>query len=163
MSDQLPAPDFDSQNYQRPNQKWICGHSAEGQACRAGPDTSGRCGATSECSPVLETKPGEKKGRWRCTRPGGPCENGPGPNGQCGRPVTRCSPLPTLRTRRGRVTMAVVIATAAFLLIVMGSPRLRTGFINPGMLSSPHTSEAFVRLHSGTNHAEQNCSACHKA
>jgi len=163
MSEQLPAPNFDSKDYERPNQKWICGHAAEGQPCRAGPDGAGRCRAKSECAPVLETKPGETKGRWRCTRPGGTCETGPLPNGTCGRPMVRCSPIPTLRHRRGRFTIAVVTATVALLAIMMGSPPLRTVFINPGGLSTPHISAAFLELLSGTNVEQQTCSACHKA
>ncbi len=163
MSEQLPAPEFDSQQYERPNQKWICGHAAEGAPCRSGPNGRGRCQAASECSPVLETKAGETKGRWRCTRLGGACETGPRPDGACGRPISKCSPIPTLRTQRGRLTLAVVTATVAFLLIVMGSLRLRTRFINPGELSTPHTSDAFARLHAGTNRTDQTCSACHKA
>jgi hypothetical protein len=97
MSEKLPAPGFDSHSYERPNQKWICGHAAEGKACRLGPEGRGRCQATFECAPVLEMKPGEAKGRWRCTRPGGACETGPLPDGTCCRPIPRCSPVPTLR------------------------------------------------------------------
>ena len=52
MSEQLPAPDFDSQNYTRPNDRWICGRACEGKACRLGPDNHGRCGAGPECVPV---------------------------------------------------------------------------------------------------------------
>jgi hypothetical protein len=159
MSEQLPAPDFDSQNYERPNQKWICGHAAEGSPCRRGPDNRGRCRATAECAPVLEKKPGEEKGRWRCARPGGVCQNGPLPDGSCGRPITKCAPVPTLRTRRGQVTRAVVVATIALLLILLGGS-WRGNFINPGELSTAHSGAKFSKLH-GTN--SQTCSACHKA
>ena len=89
MSEQLPAPDFDAQHYARPNQNWICGHACEGNACQQGPDAKGRCCATAECKPILETKPGETKGRWRCTRSGGECESGPLPDGSCGRPIAK--------------------------------------------------------------------------
>ena len=134
MSEHLSAPEFDSHSYARPNQKWICGHAAEGKACRLGPSRRGRCQAIFECTPVLETKPGETKGRWRCTRPGDVCETGPRPDGTCCRPIPRCSPVPTVRTRRGRFTLAMVTATVALLLIVLGRPSLRTRFINPGIL-----------------------------
>jgi hypothetical protein len=157
MSEQLPSPDFDSQNYQRPNQKWTCGHV--GNPCRRGPDNRGRCGATAECSPALEKKPGEEKGRWRCTRPGGACETGPLPNGSCGRPVVKCAPVPTLRTRRGQLTRAVVVGTIALLLILLGGS-WRGSFINPGALSGAHSGAKFASLH-GTN--SQSCAACHKA
>jgi hypothetical protein len=159
MSEQLPAPDFDSQNYSRPNQKWICGRASEGTPCRKGPDQRGRCGATAECAPVLEKKPGEEKGRWRCTRPGSACENGPLPDGGCGRPVLKCAPVATMRTRRGQVTRAVVVATIALLLIVLGGS-WRGNFINPGPISTAHSGGKFASMH-GTN--SQSCAACHKA
>ena len=159
MSEQLPAPDFDSQNYARPNQKWICGHAAEGNPCRRGPDNRGRCGATAECAPVLEKKPGEEKGRWRCARPGSPCENGPRPDGSCGRPATKCAPVATLRTRRGQLTRAIVVATIALLLILLGGS-WRGRFINPGPISIAHSGGKFAAMH-GTN--SQTCAACHTA
>ena len=146
MSEQLPAPEFDSQHYERPIQKWTCGRAAEGKPCRLGPSARGRCQATFECAPALEKKEGEAKGRWRCTRPGGACETGPFPDGTCCRPIPRCSPVPTLRARRGRLTLAVVTATVAVLMILLGSPPLRTKFINPGELSTPHSGDAFAKL-----------------
>ena len=162
MSEQLPAPDFDAQNYARPNQNWICGHACDGNACRPGPDAKGRCCATTECKPVLELKPGETKGRWKCTRSGGACESGPLPDGSCCRPVAKCSPKPTLRLLRGRVTLAFIAASCAALLIVLGSPPWRNSFISPGEISQPHSGAAFAAF-AATNHLEQSCGACHVA
>ena len=162
MSEQLPAPDFDAQNYARPNQNWICGHACEGNACRIGPDQKGNCQATAECKPILETKPGETKGRWRCTRPGEQCESGPLPDGTCCRPIAKCSPVPTLRVWRGRATLAVIAASCAVLLILLGSPPWRNNFISPGKISSAHSGEAFAAL-AATNHLNQSCGACHVA
>jgi hypothetical protein len=162
MSEQLPVPDFDAQNYARPNQNWICGHACEGNACRQGPDDKGRCRATAECKPLLETKPGETKGRWRCTRPGEPCEPGPMPDGSCCRPIAKCSPVPTLRVWRGRATLAVIAASCAVLLILLGNPLWRNNFISPGEMSSAHSGEAFAAL-AVTNHLNQSCGACHVA
>jgi len=162
MSDQLPAPDFDSQSYERSNQKWICGNASQGKPCRLGPDNGGHCRATSECVPVLETKPGETKGRWRCTRSGGACETGPLPDGKCCRPIPKCSPRPTLRTRRGQLTRWTIAATFALLLILLGGP-WRTRFINPGELSTPHSGDAFRKASADPNHFDQNCETCHKA
>ena len=162
MSEQLPAPDFDAQNYARPNDRWICGHACEGKSCRLGPDNRGQCRASADCTPVLEKKPGETKGRWRCTRPGGACETGPLPDGSCCRQNPKCSPVPTLRTIRGRVTLAVVAATCAVLLIALGSS-WRGAFINPGPLSTPHSGAAFARLNAATNHSTETCAACHSA
>jgi len=82
----MPSPEFDSTRYERPNKDWICGNACDGCPCRIGPSPSGECRASSECSPVLDVKPSEKKGTWRCTRPkewGGPCEAGPLPDGSC--------------------------------------------------------------------------------
>jgi hypothetical protein len=162
MSEQLPAPGFDAQNYARPNQNWICGHACEGQPCRQGPDEKGRCRATAECRPALETRPGESKGRWRCTRPGGTCESGPLPDGSCCRPIAKCSPMPTLRVWRGRTTLAVIAASYAMLLILLGQPPWRDKFINPGKISQPHSGVAFAAL-AATNHLNQTCGACHAA
>jgi hypothetical protein len=162
MSEQLPSPDFDAQNYARPNQNWICGHACEGNACRIGPDKKGNCRATAECKPVLKTQPGETKGRWHCTRPGGACESGPLPDGSCCRPIAKCSPVPTLRVWRGRATFAVIAASCAALLILLGNPPWRNYFISPGEISTVHSGEAFAAL-AATNHLNQNCGACHVA
>jgi len=162
MSGQLPAPDFDAQNYARPNQNWICGHACDGNPCRQGPDAKGRCGATAECKPVLQTKPGETKGRWICTRPGGACESGPLPDGSCCRPIAKCSPMPTLRVWRGRLTLAVIAASCAVLLIILGNPPWRNHFISPGEISGGHSSAAFAAL-AATNHLNSSCGACHVA
>ena len=162
MSEQLPAPDFDAQNYARPNQNWTCGHAAEGQACRQGPDARGRCCATAECKPLLKTKPGETKGRWVCTRSGGECESGPLPDGRCCRPIAKCSPVPTLRLIRGRVTLAVIAASCALLLVVLGKTSWRNNFISPGEVSQPHAGSAFAAL-AWTNQLGQSCGACHVA
>ena len=162
MSEQLPAPDFDAQNYARPNQNWICGHACEGNPCRQGPDAKGRCRATAECKPVLKTKPGETKGRWFCTRPGGECESGPLPDGGCCRPISKCSPVPTLRVWRGRLTLAIIAASCAVLLILLGNPPWRNRFISPGEISGGHSGGAFAAL-AATNHLNQSCGACHVA
>lgn len=168
MKDQLPPPDFDGNNYVRPTQNWICGRAAEGCPCRIGPDAQGRCRATFECTPALEVKEGETKGRYRCTRPaecGGPCENGPLPNGTCSRAIPRCQPVRSLRAKRKAFTYAVITATMAFILLALGGEH-RWQFINPGELSTPHSSAAFAdaytKLHLGPLvHGDQGCAACH--
>jgi hypothetical protein len=162
MSERLPPLDFDGQNYARPNQNWICGHACEGNPCRLGPDIKGRCRATAECKPVLETKPGETKGRWRCNRPDGECESGPLPDGSCCRPITKCSPMPTLRLIRWRTTLAVITISCAALLILLGHPLWRDKFINPGQLSLPHSGAAFM-AQAETNNWKTGCNACHAA
>jgi hypothetical protein len=162
MSERLPPPDFDAQNYARPNQNWICGHACEGKACRKGPDAKGHCGATAECKPVLKIKPGETKGRWICTRAGGECESGPSPDGNCCHPVTKCSPLPTLRFWRGRMSFAVIAAGCAMLLVILGNPVWRNQFVSPGRISDPHAGAAFA-ARAETNQLNAGCGACHAA
>src|SRR6187200_1415648 len=108
MNEGLPDPEPASPDYNRPNEPWVCGHASEGNPCRLGPDRKGHCRAAPECTPALEKKYWETKGRWKCTRAGGECSDGPGPDGSCGRPISRCAPQPTLRWWRGRITVAVV-------------------------------------------------------
>lgn len=167
MKDQLPSPDPDPNQYVRPNQNWICGKAAEGHACRIGPDASGRCRATCECVPILEIKEGETKGRYKCTRPpehGGPCENGPQPDGTCGRPITRCQPVRSLRSQRKVTTIFTVTATIAFLLLALGGSK-RWDFVSPGPVSSQHSGSGFSRqfrwLHSNAKPGDPGCAACH--
>jgi hypothetical protein len=150
------------QPYERPNQDWICGKAADGQPCRIGPDAKGRCRATSECQPALELKEGETKGRYRCTRPpeyGGPCANGPLPDGACSRPLTTCVPVRSLRAKRRRLTIAVVGFTAGILLVGLCGP-FRARFINPGAVSSQHATATFAKM-AGANGTAGGCVACH--
>ena len=166
MKEQLPAPAFNSGDYERPQKKWTCGWIGEGMTCRLGPDAAGRCRAAAECTPLLECKPGETKGRYRCTRPkelGGPCAEGPLPNGQCARVIPKCQPIRTLRSRRGLVVRLTIAATVGLLLVLLfGDGRHR--FINPGALSAQHRSVAFAQLASelpGGEADADNCAACH--
>jgi len=165
MNEQLPAPDFNTQEYERPNLKWSCGRGAAGSPCRPGPTLDGRCGADFECSPALTRKSGEAKVQYRCTRPqelGGPCPGGPGPDGRCGRPLAKCSPLRSLRSRRGRLTWFISILTAAALLLGLSGP-WRGRFINPGEISHEHSGPAFLRMAGATNLDDQGCRGCHRA
>jgi hypothetical protein len=70
--------------------------------------------------------------------------------------------VPTLRLWRGRVTLAVMAAGCGLLLVLLGNPPWRNGFINPGELSAPHSGAAFMALAS-TNHLDPSCGACHAA
>ncbi len=165
MPGQLPAPDFDASRYERPNDAWICGHHCVGKPCPLGPSPNGQCRTNAECKPLLESKPGETKGRWRCTRPreqGGPCEDGPQPDGSCGHPVIPCAPRPSLRRLRGRFTWGICALLAGLVLLASGS-RWRWHFINPGPLTSAHSSLGFSpRTHSPSPNANS-CAACHEA
>ena len=163
MSQQLPSPDFNSLQYERPNQKWICGKAADGQACRLGPDARGRCRVTSECQPAYETKPGETKGRYRCTRPaeyGGPCAGRPAAGRSLLPAPGQCVPVRSLRAKRIAFTLAVTILTVGFLLVALCGP-FHWGFISPGPLSKQHATFAFA--HRAKQDKAGNCAVCHKA
>lgn len=163
MKEQLPSPDFNRHQYERPNQNWICGHAADGKPCRIGPDGKGHCRATYECQPALETKPGETKGRYKCTRPveyGGPCSHGPLPDGTCGRPITKCVPVRSLRAKRKLLSLCVVALTAGILLVGLCGP-FRSKFVNPGKLSSQHSTATFAKLAGAHQSDAETCVACH--
>lgn len=164
-----PSPDFDESRYERPNKNWLCGHACDGCPCRIGPSPSGECRATTECQPQLVAAPGETKGTWKCTRPkdwGGPCPEGPKPDGTCCKAITKCKPVRSLRSRRGLLTRATVIACIAILLIGLGGT-IRESFINPAPLSDSHSSPEFVRLAAehkkvSPEDAGLGCVACHE-
>jgi hypothetical protein len=170
MKDELPAPDFDAQRYERPTQNWSCGNEANGNPCRIGPDSKGHCRATFECTPRLELKKGETKGRYVCTRTDGhggacPCARGPLPDGTCSRSVPKCQPIRSLRSKRGVLTIWVVASTIAVLLLLLGGP-MRSRFINPGALSTQHSGATFghalEKLGMGASGNHQGCVACHQ-
>ena len=138
---------FEKSAYERPNQKWVCGHAKEGRCCFSGPDAHGHCTATAECRPL------RKGDRWFCARPaflGGPCAEGPLPDGQCCRPIPKCSPVRSLRYSRGITVLVTVAATLAALLLCLG---LKHGnrLFSPGELTFAHSS------------AGNNCAQCHGA
>jgi hypothetical protein len=148
--------------YERPNDKWVCGRMDEGKPCRLGPDGRGRCRTVAECTPALDLKPGEDKGRYRCTRPaefGGPCAEGPLPDGSCAHPQPRCAPTRSWRNRRGVFTWWVLGLTVAVLLIDFNG-RMRFKFINPGRLSTEHLQPRGGNATAGVT--EDNCAACHR-
>ncbi len=149
MKDQLSSPDFDSNQYERPNQNWVCGWAKEGKPCRIGPDPKGGCRATFECKPSLERREGETTGRFRCTRPkefGGPCEHGPAPDGTCGRAIPPCQPDRSLRSKRGVFTWSIVALTVAGLLVALYGPA-RMHFVSPGKISSQHSATGCADCH----------------
>jgi hypothetical protein len=163
MKEQLPSPDFDRYKYERPNQNWICGKAADGKPCRIGPDGKGQCRATYECQPALELKEGETKGRYKCTRPaeyGGPCVSGPLPDGTCCRAITKCVPVRSLRAKRKLLTLSVIGLTAGILLIGLCG-LFRAKFINPGKLSSQHSTATFAKLAGQHGADADGCIACH--
>lgn len=146
---------FRDSAYERPNQDWVCGWASEGCGCPSGPDPSGRCPMQSECTPV------RKGDRYHCTLPvtsGGPCEEGPRPDGSCCKPrlpYPPCQPRRSIRARRGRLGWIAAVFTLAVITVLMGS-RYRTWFITPGDLTSAHATIS----HQGLP-PSQSCAACH--
>lgn len=131
--------------YDRPQDEWTCGRAAEGCPCIFGPSKKGECRATGQCLPA------RKGDRWVCTRAislGGPCTAGPGSDGVCGCPVEECTPVRSLRARRGRVTrLTALVAAGVAIMTIWGSSR--TEWSSPGPVSAQHAMSA------------QRCTDCH--
>jgi hypothetical protein len=140
--------------YERPNQEWVCGHLSEGNPCSIGPDSHGRCLATTECHPL-------KKGdRWFCTRRDAagapsPCSSGPLPEGQCTRVIATCAPVRSTRAKRGRFVFGVFALTVGVLGFFLFGPD-RADFIVPGQLTDAHAQVLKA-------HRAEDCAACHLA
>jgi hypothetical protein len=152
-----PADGRTPGGYERPNQRWVCGWSRDGNPCAFGPDGKGRCPAQQEtgCTPV------GMGDRYRCTRPmvfGGPCEQGPLPDGSCCHPPLQhppCQPRLSLRATRGRVVRGVLLALLGLLTLGLGRADLRQAMIDPGGLSAAHEP-----IGAGVNRGA-GCGACH--
>ena len=149
--------------YERPNQKWVCGHACEGNACRVGPDARGRCRATFQCQPAQMTKEGATKGRYVCTRPaayGGPCEQGPYPDGSCCLSITPCQPKRSVQALRQLTTLWLVLITIGGLAAVFGHPA-RNQWLSPGPITSSHQmATSWIANQNGPTMIDS-CSACH--
>ncbi len=119
-----------------------------------GPNGDGSCGGVTACRPFHNAS----KDRWECRRPvsaGGPCAEGPDPEGRCARRRPPCVPRRSLRHQRSRITFLAVIAMIALLgaIIETGSDASHaTNSLSPGMISSSHL--LFVG---------DDCGACHVA
>ncbi|MEZ6106045.1 MAG: hypothetical protein R3B96_08035 [Pirellulaceae bacterium] len=113
MMDQ-PASDRPT-GYLRPHDAFACGHE---QGCRPGPTARGECCAQDDCAPV------RVESRWVCRRSvarGGPCESGPGPNGECGVPGRKCQPRMSLRVKRARLVIISLGIVIALMSLALGS------------------------------------------
>lgn len=139
---------FREVTYDRPNQHWICGKACDGKACPFGPDLNGDCQVTHECVPVRQDD------RWICnrTRQGAEasrCEEGPTPEGECCRRITPCTPVRSLRAKRGVLALSVLALSLGAVLLLLSNP---TGskFMTPGELTHAHSS------------AHSQCLDCHE-
>ncbi len=139
--------EFNDNDYARPNQGWVCGRVADGQLCPLGPTQRGSCRSSAECEP---NKQGET---WVCARSrvnGGPCEDGPDPEGACCRAIPECRPKRAIKSQRGLVSFYIFALSVGVLLMAFGSP-LRNRLFSPGPLSSPHNVSA-----------SRKCADCHE-
>lgn len=145
--------------YERPTFPYVCGRACSfGKPCPNGPAFDGACGGTSECTPFRNGD------RWECRRAtsaGGPCEEGPRPDGSCCMQHPPCTPRPSLRRRRKRISWLVAIfCVAAVLAFLQFQPeafqgdRAQASSIMPGTLSGAHSNFALE---------EKGCTACHEA
>ena len=148
-----PREPVTTDQYERPQQTWVCGLVADGEApCPAGPGAHGGCPAAAACHPVRDGD------RWHCNRSGlrgGPCEAGPSHDGACAI-VYRCTPIRSLRTRRGRFIVGIAAAALGALLMALSGP-WRNEVLAPGPLSVHH-----AQLLEGKN-ATLRCAQCHAA
>ena len=143
-----------SSTYQRPTLPYRCGRSRTwDRPCWQGPDVSGECGGTVECTPA------RRGDRWECRRPnsaGGICHPGPLPDGRCSHTRFPCVPRVSLRKLRGRVTIVlcsfIIAMVGAFSGFISGSTGSANA-IDPGPLSAVHASFT----------GSAGCSACHLA
>lgn len=134
MLKQLQNFGFRDSPYDRPNQRWQCGHLADGFECAVGPDGRGRCQATAECLP---TKRGD---RWHCARSqqfGGRCAEGPGPDGACGRPIETCQPVLSTAAKRSAAVRWAIALVIGIVLVAAGG-EWGTRFVVPGDLTFQH-------------------------
>lgn len=145
--------------YERPTFPYVCGRACSfGQPCPNGPNFDGSCGGTTECTPYRNGD------RWECRRApsaGGPCADGPRPDGSCCMQHPPCTPRPSLRRRRMRISALVaILVIAAIFAVLRFEPSAFQGSqadmssLMPGPLSGAHSNFALE---------EKGCTACHEA
>lgn len=148
-----PGPHEAANQYERPNQPWVCGLAAAGHACAAGPTARGRCPAFAECSPKRDGD------RWQCNRSalrGGPCDEGPTPEGRCGR-VLKCRPVRSLRAKRQLfIAACALVALGAIVILLCSGWRERA--LRPGNLAQQH-----AQILENADGKLASCGACHAA
>ena len=137
---------FQKSPYERPTQKWVCGHLAAGKPCPIGPSRKGGCQATFECQPLQS----ESGVRWECTRPasrGGTCDHGPLPDGVCCKAITKCKPGLSVRAKRSRAVRWVASLAVGFIILLVSFSE-DLNLLMPGPLNTTHASL-------------KNCGDCH--
>jgi len=167
MTDMTNRFEHDRSPYERPNFPFRCGREAAfGRPCPRGPTGTGECQGTADCAPfqtrkvVVDAESGEEREilRWECRRPahaGGPCAEGPRPDGSCSCTHPPCAPRPTIRRQRGRwalIAVAAIVAGVLALAGLAGEAELPSS-LSAGPLSGKHSQftagEGCVACHSG--------------
>jgi hypothetical protein len=139
--------------YDRPDFPYRCGRGVLWlKQCHQGPTVKGLCGGKTECSPCLE------EDRWVCNRPltaGGPCKEGPTPDGTCCKAHPPCVPKHSLKTYRRRLVVLVVGFVFALICVSWMADQLQGNYLsfNPGPLSSSH-----IKLSE-----KDGCQVCHES
>ncbi len=139
--------------FDRPADRWMCGHADEGHPCAYGPDRSGTCPQLGPCRPVA-TESG-----WKCTRPaclGGSCDSGPSVDGKCGQLPSPCNPRVSWHYRRRQLILAGTALSLAVLCLMIGV-KWQGEPLRPGPL---HRSHAQIL---GGQLASDRCASCHPA
>lgn len=143
----LVDPDHRKGGYNQPQRPYICGLSSQGRPCDRGPNHRGKCPGGSACQPIM------KGYRFQCTRSkafGGPCEDGPAPDGSCSHPNPTCTPEASQRLLRTRIIKTSLVASVLVCIGILGSGFGRT-FMFPGKLISAHSA------------LDQRCESCHSS
>ncbi|MFT5526504.1 MAG: hypothetical protein ACI9HK_004481, partial [Pirellulaceae bacterium] len=138
---------IDENDYARPNQNWRCGWSDEGRPCPLGPSGTGTCRTAFECAPI------KKADAWVCTRNrsrGGPCDDGPLPDGTCCQAIPPCQPKRTVLAKRKVVSIFACALAMGIVFFFWGHPN-RAAFVDPGPLASHHSTIVHT------------CSQCHSS
>ncbi len=145
MTEPLQKRDWRESNYQRPQDKWVCGMLCDGNPCAMGPTSKGQCTKQTQCHP-------EKRGdRFFCTRlpiHGGVCEQGPGPDGSCCQVDVSCQPRLSLSSIRRRISLVAAAVALGYALYLTGASE-PLSMMSPGKVIAGHAN------------FESNCSACH--
>ena len=131
--------DHKNAEYDRQSCPYICGRGSRWRKpCWQGPDSTGKCGDIAECAPL------RRRDRYYCQRPqfaGGPCEEGPLPDGSCNHTNTPCRPAAGLRKLRRRITLLGLLLIISLITVLSNrqSGSELVAMINPGELSSSHS------------------------
>lgn len=107
----------------------------------AGPDRKGECPFSKPDAPARRLcQPVSRGGEWQCAlaeTDGGPCVEGPGPDGRCCQVLPPCTPQLSAKRRRGQWVLLVVVAVIGVLGLFSSGSWLQW-FISPGPTDHRH-------------------------